>query len=455
MKTRKPLILVLLAASMYCVQAGAVEERYRLNEPFDVVDGRVMYSVGGGSVVGKPITSVRPLNLGVGISWHANLMCGNFDLQQTIRNQLNGAVQGFKNLMSDVLTNATGAVASLPAMLLQRSNPGLYELISNGIMQGRIDFDRSKLTCNYMSRQLADMVTSSNWGDLSTGQYFQAMTNSGNVDAVSTTAQVEANKGQTGVQWVDGSRKGGAGQDPIKIVNDITMAGYNALNRRTAMTNTSISSSTCDGGALCTSWPVPQDAANWAVRVLGEHQIRTCQNCEPMNSTAGEGLTPLIQETYVTKLQTLSDLMTGAQTLNSANLAKAGSDMLPVTRRVIEALRDDPDQELLARRLASETAMSDVLGKALLLQRMLQAGARNPNAQTKQAQEAISGELQTLSEEIASLKLEMDIRQGLASNAATAILRHQEAAMNRSRIIETGDPDRDRILQMSKPVPGP
>ncbi|UVL01457.1 hypothetical protein [Pseudomonas sp. B21-048] len=25
--------------------------------------------------------------------------------------------------------------------------PGLYELLSNGVMQGRIDFDRSKLTC--------------------------------------------------------------------------------------------------------------------------------------------------------------------------------------------------------------------------------------------------------------------------------------------------------------------
>jgi integrating conjugative element protein (TIGR03755 family) len=178
MKTRKSffIAITLIAALLHASLASAVEERYRLNEPLDVVDGRVMYSIGGGSVVGSPVTVKPPFTIGVGVNWHANLMCGNFDLATTVRNQLNGAVQGFKNLMSEVLTNATGAVASLPALILQRSNPGLYELISNGIMQGRIDFDRSKLSCEYMGRQLANMVTTSDWGDLSTGQYFQIVT---------------------------------------------------------------------------------------------------------------------------------------------------------------------------------------------------------------------------------------------------------------------------------------
>jgi integrating conjugative element protein (TIGR03755 family) len=280
--------------------------------------------------------------------------------------------------------------------------------------------------------------------------------NSGNqVDAVSTVAQVEANKGQAGVQWIDGSRRGGSGQEPIRIVNDSTMAGYNALNQRSALANSTISSTTCDGGALCTNWPVAQDAANWAKRVLGEREIRTCQNCEPVNATAGVGLTPLIQETYVTKLQTLEDMLSGVQQINSTNLAKAGSGMLPVSRRVVEALKDDPDRVILSRRLASETAMSDVMEKALLLQRMLQAGARNPNTQTTLAQDAINAELKTLGEEIASLKLEMEIRQSLAMNSASAILRRQEAGFSRSQLIESGDPDRDRVLQMSKPAPGP
>lgn len=456
MKTHKPLFIMLVTVSLYGSDLGAVDEAYRINQSGEVIDDRVMYSIGGGSVIGSPVTAKKPISIGVGVNWNANLMCGNFDLKATIQNQLNGAVQGFKDIMSGIISAATGAVASLPALMIQRANPGLYELLSNGIMQARIDFDRSKLTCENMAKQMADFATSSEWGDMSTGQYFQMLTNSGNVDAVSTTNQVEQNKGQIGVQWIDGTRKGGAGQDPIKVVNDVAMAGYNALHQRSAYSNSTISASACDGGAICTYWPVAQDAAKWAKRVLGESEIRTCQNCEPRQSTAGEGLTPLIQETYVEKLKMLEDLLSGTQPLSPANLRKAGSGMLPVSRRVVEAMRDDPDQEVLARRLASETAMSDVLEKALLLQRILLAGARDPNIeQSKLAADVVEKQLANLNSEIASLKLEMEIRQGLASNTASAVLRRQEAGFSRSRVIESGDPDRDRIIQMPKPAPGP
>jgi len=46
-----------------------------------------------------------------------------------------------------VVQSATSAVASLPALILQRANPALYNLITNGILQARLDFDRSKGTC--------------------------------------------------------------------------------------------------------------------------------------------------------------------------------------------------------------------------------------------------------------------------------------------------------------------
>lgn len=50
-------------------------------------------------------------------------MCGNFDISTTVKNQLNGLTDGFRNLMSNVISSATGAVASLPAMVIQRANP--------------------------------------------------------------------------------------------------------------------------------------------------------------------------------------------------------------------------------------------------------------------------------------------------------------------------------------------
>ncbi len=66
--------------------------------------------------------SRKALELGFGIGWKANLMCGNFDIKTTVRNQLNGVTEGFKDLMGNIIQSATGAVASMPALIIQRAN---------------------------------------------------------------------------------------------------------------------------------------------------------------------------------------------------------------------------------------------------------------------------------------------------------------------------------------------
>ncbi|MDO7919901.1 integrating conjugative element protein, partial [Pseudomonas aeruginosa] len=98
-------------------------------------------------------------------------------------------------------------------------------------------------------------------------------------------------------------------------------------------------------------------AVEWATRVLGEKEQRTCDACTKTETTPGVGLTPLIQEEYDAKLQALQDLVTKAKNTTPENLREAGSASLPITRGVIEALRDEPDQHLLSQRLASEVAL--------------------------------------------------------------------------------------------------
>ncbi len=101
----------------------------------------------------------------VGAGWQNNLICGNMSLNNTLENQLNGATQGFQNIMSSVIQNATSAVASLPALVLQRSNPALYNLLTNGILQARLDYDRSKGTCRAIAERMADLAGSQmGWG---------------------------------------------------------------------------------------------------------------------------------------------------------------------------------------------------------------------------------------------------------------------------------------------------
>ena len=434
---------VLLSAALH---TGAAEEDYRLGNPGQVLDDRVMYSIGGGSAVGSPSSLYRPSGIGAGLSWRANMMCGNMDLATTLQNQLNGATDGFQRIMGEIVQNATQAVMSLPALIIQRANPGLYELLSNGVMQGRIDFDRSKLTCQAMAEKMADRVGQAGWGALARNQEMQGNLEQAGGDAVTAMKNTETNNGNNGVSWVGDQKAGGDGQVPIRVTSDVVRAGYNLLHNRSVDDHAAIDDSGCQGGAICRAWASPQAVSEWAVRVLGETEVATCDTCETLRATAGSGLTPLIQETYSDHLKALQDLLSGAASPTAENLSKASSPMLPVTRGVIEALRDDPDQDLLARRLASETALSSVLDKALLLLRTLLAGSHEPNvASAEPAQTALAKNIDALEREIRLLQTELQVRQMLATNTASLVLDRHAGGAEASRGVEQGDPEPSRL----------
>lgn len=440
------LTLLLLAAP------SAYADPLNVETSGSVIGDDVLYSIGGGSAVNMGRAGSMQ-SIGVGVGWNSNLMCGNMDLSTTLQNQLNGATDGFRNIMSSVIQGATGAVASLPALIIQRADPGLYNLLTNGILQARVDFDRSKASCTAMAAKMADIAGSqTGWNTLAEGQAMKEAV-SQNSDAVAATKAAESSKGNSGVPWVGGSKAGGQGQPPIKVISEVTKAGYNLLNSRSATDNSPISTSICNSGMVCGTWKSPDEAAQFANRVLGEVQQQTCESCTKSSTTAGVGLTPLIQEEYDAKLQALQELISGNKDMSPENLAAAGSKSLPITRGVIIALRDEPDQELLAQRLASEIAVASVLEKALLLQRTLLAGNKEPNVSANDvATDTITSESQNLKLEIDNLKTELELRRALASNSPMAIIaRHKERKEN-SRSIYQGDTEMNRLEDAQQPT---
>ena len=188
------------------------------------------------------------------------------------------------------------------------------------------------------------------------------------------------------------------------------------------------------------------------MRVLGEQEQRTCEACTKTVTIPGVGLTPLIQEEYEDKLEALRELIAGSRPMSTDNLQAAGSSSLPITRGVIEALRDEPDQNILARRLASEVALASVLEKALLLQRTLLTGRKEPNvAANDLAQKAVTHESDMLDREIHNLKTELQLRRELAGNSPMAIIQRHSTRAAGSRSIYEGDPVPDRLDQLQRP----
>ncbi len=285
----------ILLAGLLTLGSGALSAQtsvndYGIHHRGSVIGDDVLYSIGGGRAVSMgPVGQMQ--SIGVGIGWNSNLICGDMSLTTTLQNQLNGITQGFQAIMSNVIQNATAAVASLPALIIQRADPGLYNLLTNGILQARLDFDRSKLTCRAIAERMADMAGGQlGWNQLAEGMALRQAVAS--TDAVSAIEQAEASRGNDGVPWVGGGNAGGAGQNPIRVVGDVTRAGYNLLNGRGATDTSPIDSITCGNSLSCQTWQSPQAAADWAIRVLGEQEQRTCESCVKTQTIPGVGLKP-------------------------------------------------------------------------------------------------------------------------------------------------------------------
>ncbi|HGG6233176.1 TPA: integrating conjugative element protein, partial [Salmonella enterica subsp. enterica serovar Enteritidis] len=214
-----------------------------------VSDG-LFYSIGGGSVISQSPTSNSMQLLGLKAGINSDLMCGNFDIKTTVSNQLNGLTSGFKDLMGNVVQGATGAVTSMPAMAIQRANPGLYDMITNGVAQAGLSFDRSKLSCENLSKKLADYTMGDRaWTDSAIGdEYRDAVTRSGG-DALKAEEIKDNATGEEGARWIGGQKAGGKGQPAIQPTRDMAKAGYNMMNNLPVNSSSSVPKNKCNGSA--------------------------------------------------------------------------------------------------------------------------------------------------------------------------------------------------------------
>ncbi len=390
----------------------------------------------------------RPHEVVLGIGWNANLMCGNFDVKTTVRNQLNGLTEGFKDLMGNIIESATGAVASLPAMIIQRANPQLYDLLTNGVLQGRLDFDSLKTSCEELSNKAADYMADSGWNIMAKSQNYHEIGKT-EPDAVAAKKKMEAQDGRKGVPWIGGEKKGGKDQDAISVISDVLKAGFNMMNGQSVTSQSSVSD--CDG-LLCTTWKTPKDAADWGVKVLGESIKRTCtEDCGESSSTPGMGLAPIIEEENIAVLTALEKVLNNKNPSN-ADLASIGSTQVPITRGLLDALKEDPDVQLLATRLGHEIAISRTLEKALLLRRTMLAGMREPNvANNKEALSELETHLTALDREIEQVEMEMRLQRQLTGNTALATL--EKRAIDRQKSLQNNSADDNELR--AKKITGP
>jgi integrating conjugative element protein (TIGR03755 family) len=391
-------------------------------------DGLWYYEIGGAEPVSVPANpSVVSVTLGGSAQLGLGYSCGKFDPVAAVTNTLNDIGAGVDNMMNAMTAAATSAIAALPALILQRANPGLYDLFQNALLKAEETMQLATKSCEQMEAEIAqgknpyaDLIT------LSKGNDWKVQMGVGGNDAVTAKTTVESSNGNNGVPWI-GGQAGGSGQPVLEFTGDIVEAGYN-INMNRPVTDPSpvpAASST----RLSEVWPSPADARDWTVEVVGENIVTTCDTCRK-DSIPGTGLLPKLYQESAAVTTDLQNLVSGATPLTLTNLDKITAPGVAITRQVIEAIREMPasEQSLIMGRLVSEISTARTVEKALFARRLLLSGRQVPEVYaTEVAREHADNSIVELDKEIENLLFETRVRKEVVSDTVATLLERAAA----------------------------
>ena len=401
-------------------------------------DGLWYYEIGGADPVSLPASPrTETVTLGGSAELSLGYSCGAFDPVIAVSNSLNDISSGADDMMDAMTAAATGAIASLPALILQRANPGLYDLFQNALLKAEETMKIATKSCETMEAEIAqgknpyaDLIT------LSKGNDWKRQMGIGGNDAVSAKAAVEDSNGDGGIPWI-GGMAGGAGQPPVRLTGDIVEAGYRVNLNQSASLDTPPAA--IPEARLQALWSTPDAARGWVTDVVGEATVTTCDGCAKDNAP-GTGLLPKKTIEQAVIGDTLVDLVAGNVAPTRDNLRIITAPGVAVTRQIIEAIQEMPasEQALITGRLSAEIATARTLERALMARRLLLSGRQVPEvfAATVARQHADVA-IEELDREIDNLLFETRARREVVSDTVVTLLRRAAARREASLSIPT------------------
>ena len=372
--------------------------------------------------------SVTTVPLSAGAELRLNYSCGSFDPVLSVTNQINQLRDGLDAMSNQMVQAANAAIAALPAYILQRANPGLYDLFQNALLRAEETFSLATKTCEDMEREIASgQDPFHEWVVLSKGHSWRRAIGTGG-DIVEAKDSIETNAGREGVPWLGGGRQGGVGQAPIRTVHDVVRAGYNVTAQRPpAASGAAFAAGDPTAPAMARHWTSPEAAADWAVQVLGDQEIATCGDagCPDLRTTPGAGLTRQVEDERDTVNVGLVDLISGVTPMTAAELENFSAGGVSLTPALVGAIRELPpaEQRIAIGRLSDEIALGINVERALYLRRFLLSGRLVPEISAAgPVTPIIQDKIAELEREIDHTLFESRIRRELVSVTSQAVL---------------------------------
>lgn len=403
------------------------------------------YQLGGASnLFVPPINKDQTLRIGADIDGRMGFSCSGFNPVVSITNTFQDLKKSAINIPAGVIGNLKGSVAGYPLYKLQQSMPALYNVIQNTAASAQDEFTLKVKDCQQVKQALEQnqsplesmLSVSDSQGWLDAAK--RAKTD--NVDVTETSKSIAQKRDEYGLPWI-GNEKGNAGgkfQRPIKVINDVVIAGYNILLERKPLDSTAKPS---EHTPMTQTWPTPNDAALWAVKVLGDIHVSTSDNKENHDAKAGIGLSALLQSCANANTcsqniaKALWSLVNGSWALTEDNLRKVSASNLLITDEIILTIQHLPREEqlLTVSKLAEEIAVQNMLDKALMMRRILQSGLQVQEVQNlKPALNMVRFALKKLDDDIHSLAFENEVRKKMMTETLGMIMEIRQQAQSKN-----------------------
>lgn len=402
------------------------------------------YSIGGERAISAPPSpNTSNIVLGGSLDWGSGFNCSAFNPTLGVANTLNNVKSGADAIQRQVVDAATGALASLPLLMLQRANPGLYELLMNSMASAEQRVAISTKSCEEMQQNISDGINpAEDWITISRSQDWKDEMGRGgyrsaSVDAVQAQESVDKANGENGLFWIGGKKAGGRGQRTINIPTDIVKAGYNNTFNRDPRSD---SAAPQDGSRLAQLWSTPEEVMAFTRSVLGEEKVRTYPG-RPTETVPGRGLSFEVNAEVERLTQKFNKLISGESKPSGENLLAVSSPSVAITADTIIAMQalSGYEQDILKSRLIHEVATARTIEKGLMVLRLLASGEQEPNvAQNGPALSGSDKYSSRLAKAIDDTLFEHEMSKRLATTTSQTIL--EVDSINRRHGLSTPTP---------------
>lgn len=433
----------------------------------DSGDNNLYYAIGGGSIVPNSPAVTNSVSIPLSVDASLNMDCGKADPTASITNSINGITNSFQNIFNSMVTNAQGAIMQMPAYLISRNNPSLYQMLQNGYQSGQEQFGLATKSCQQVQSEIAQGKNPyQNFAKLSmqndwkkslsnAGSMFQSSSpstrsaSSGGVMSYSQAqsrdineiqSQVTQDGGKNGIPWVEGSTTstvyaGGEGQPKIQLTHDTTIAGVNAIIGKTSYgDNASIPQEV----SLSHYWKDAAEVSKFSQSVLGENTITTYDSGDK-SSTPGKGLIPQVKSEFDKIYPKLQEMVNDPDNVSIDQLKALSTTSIILNKSLIKLLANEQGvmQNVQMNAVAQGIASAIIVDKAQMLIQILQTALQVPVISSNEsAKEQIRDNIATLESQIDMVVNYKETNEKLVLSTLKTITANQQiqqinAAVNR------------------------